>query len=307
MGTTSKRPTKKQLKTTAFRSKKKVREVIQEAFPEQEPPEQEDVSPQEEQAITKKRKRLVASKQSVPVDKEEEEEEEGDPSQQPDSITSSTAAKRRKRKNAAKLRHRQEEDAAETKRQSKLILFVGNLPFDMSAERLKSFFKEHCGEEPAVRLMTRKADEGPSTGGLSGVETRMKGCGFIEFGTSGALQKALKLHHTLLSGETEGNGRLRPTKPRRINIELTAGGGGSSQNRRQKILLSHARLAKQRQKIAAKKIKAAESLTLQPKPTLDLSIKKLPSSRPPIPQNPKSLSSSTRKPNLSGANAIRLG
>lgn len=49
-----------------------------------------------------------------------------------------------------------------------------------------------------------------------------KGCAFLEFKKTDSVQKALRFHHTLFEGRV-------------INVELTAGGGGKGENRREKI------------------------------------------------------------------------
>jgi nucleolar protein 6 len=74
---------------------------------------------------------------------------------------------------------------------------------------------------PTIRLLTNK-DTGKS-----------KGCAFVEFKTSGSLQEGLGLHHTIVDG-------------RKINVELTAGGGGKSVMRQTRIKNRNAELEKQR-------------------------------------------------------------
>lgn len=59
------------------------------------------------------------------------------------------------------------------------------------------------------RLMTKKSGES-------------KGCGFIEFGDKASYWKALNLHHSVLAG-------------RKINVEVTCGGGGKGENRVKKL------------------------------------------------------------------------
>lgn len=93
------------------------------------------------------------------------------------------------------------------------------------------------GESPEVRILSSKRAE------------KTKGCAFVEFGTAAALQKALRLHHhPFSSSETE-------TKARKINVELSAGGGGTSASRQRKLKEANERLAKQRDKRAAKEVK----------------------------------------------------
>lgn len=62
-----------------------------------------------------------------------------------------------------------------------------------------------------------------------------KGCAFVQFTTSTALQSALRLHHSTLEN-------------RKINVELTAGGGGNSEQRKQKINSQREKLEKEREK-----------------------------------------------------------
>ncbi|KAF7311087.1 RRM domain-containing protein [Mycena chlorophos] len=69
---------------------------------------------------------------------------------------------------------------------------------------------------PTVRLRTPK----PSASGKPTIKS--KGCAFVEFSHRNALQQGLKLHQSELEG-------------RRINVELTVGGGGSGETRIQKL------------------------------------------------------------------------
>lgn len=92
---------------------------------------------------------------------------------------------------------------------------------------------------PEVRLLTNKAREDGKW------QTKSKGAAFLEWDTVDALQKALKYHHTHLG-------------KRSINVELSAGGGGKSNNRLQKINARNADLDTQRSKIYNKKIGPAK-------------------------------------------------
>ena len=62
---------------------------------------------------------------------------------------------------------------------------------------------------------------------------KSKGCAFLEFPSKPALQQALKLHHSTIEG-------------RQINVELTAGGGGSSERRLAKLKERNKELYEQR-------------------------------------------------------------
>lgn len=74
-----------------------------------------------------------------------------------------------------------------------------------------------------MRLLTDKA-----TG-------KSRGIAFLELASGAELQSALKQHHTILNGK-------------RINVELTAGGGGKSDGRREKLKERNERVSTQREK-----------------------------------------------------------
>lgn len=135
------------------------------------------------------------------------------------------------------------------KKGNKFIIFVGNMAFTTTSEEISKHFGQACGEVPTVRLLTRKADPNALASlpaskrksiakgkALDPTKPQSKGCAFVEFKTSAALLKALKFHHTLLEG-------------RKINVELTAGGGGKGEARQEKIKAKNAGLDKERQKL----------------------------------------------------------
>jgi nucleolar protein 6 len=73
------------------------------------------------------------------------------------------------------------------------------------------------------------------------IAVKSKGCAFVEFKTSAAVQSALHLHQsTFVSSMSSAK--------RKINVELTAGGGGNSDTRKQKLSALKERLEKQREK-----------------------------------------------------------
>jgi len=118
------------------------------------------------------------------------------------------------------------------KEQQRYILFVGNLKYTTSKEAISKHFSA-CDPPPNVRLLTPK----------SATATKSKGCAFLEFTHRNALQQALKLHQSEIEG-------------RKINVELTAGGGGKSDNRLDKLKNRNRELATQRTKRAQKERKA---------------------------------------------------
>jgi len=84
---------------------------------------------------------------------------------------------------------------------------------------------------PTIRLLTPKVTRtGVPT---AAAKSKSKGCAFLEFSTRHALQAALRLHQSELDG-------------RRINVELTAGGGGKSDARLAKVKARNKDLAAQR-------------------------------------------------------------
>ncbi|KAL4403159.1 hypothetical protein ACI68E_000942 [Malassezia pachydermatis] len=137
----------------------------------------------------------------------------------------------------------------------KYIVFVGNMSYDVTAEMLAKHMHTTCGELPKVRLLTKKGDP-TALEKLSNSKKKSiakgkakdpsapvsKGCAFVEFTSSTAMQKALRFHHTMFQG-------------RQINVELTAGGGGKSQHRREKIKAKNAELEKERRKLHEKYVK----------------------------------------------------
>ena len=80
---------------------------------------------------------------------------------------------------------------------------------------------------PKIRLLTPK----PSAPGKP--TAKSKGCAFLEFSHRNALQQALKLHQSEIEG-------------RRINVELTAGGGGKGESRLTKVKERNKELDSQR-------------------------------------------------------------
>lgn len=112
------------------------------------------------------------------------------------------------------------EEAPQKKKQKKvkadvkrMIVFVGNLPYDCKEKDVMEHFK--VAEPQHVRMR--------------------KGFAFVEFegpDSSKRLNVALRLHHSKLSN-------------RKINVELTAGGGGNTASRKAKIKEKNTRLQQQ--------------------------------------------------------------
>ncbi|TFY78166.1 hypothetical protein EWM64_g5844 [Hericium alpestre] len=114
------------------------------------------------------------------------------------------------------------------KGKQRFILFVGNLKYTTSKEAVQQHFAV-CDPPPNVRLLTPKQAKPGAT------IAKSKGCAFLEFSSKPPLQQALKLHHSELES-------------RKINVELTAGGGGKSETRLTKLKTRNKELAAQREK-----------------------------------------------------------
>lgn len=95
------------------------------------------------------------------------------------------------------------------------ILFVGSLPFKATPDQISAHFAPHPPTQ--IRLLTDR------------VTKRPKGFAFLEFDTREALEAGLGKHHTKFRGRV-------------INVELTAGGGGKSENRAKRIKERNERL-----------------------------------------------------------------
>ncbi|GAA6057504.1 hypothetical protein JCM3770_000591 [Rhodotorula araucariae] len=132
----------------------------------------------------------------------------------------------------------------------RLLLFVGNMPYKVTVDEIKEHFKP-CGEVPTVRLLTPKTAPSSTTpsSSSSAAAPPSKGCAFLEFTSGTALQSALRLHHSTLLN-------------RKINVELTAGGGGNSAARKAKIDEQRKKLTLEREKAAKnKRLREGESET----------------------------------------------
>ncbi|KAK4117440.1 hypothetical protein N656DRAFT_773565 [Canariomyces notabilis] len=111
-------------------------------------------------------------------------------------------------------------------KQTRFICFVGNLPFTASRAAVERHFSSLS--PISVRLLTQRDDPSKS-----------RGIAFVEFGRYDHMKTCLaKFHHT------EFDDGISP--PRRINVELTAGGGGKTAARRDKIKEKNAKLNEER-------------------------------------------------------------
>ncbi|KAF8913060.1 hypothetical protein CPB84DRAFT_1742458 [Gymnopilus junonius] len=147
-----------------------------------------------------------------------DEAEQGVSNQQPDTS---------KRKKPNQEESGGEEDGKKSKQ--RYILFVGNLKYTTTLDAIEAHFSS-CDPPPTVRLLTPKSKG--TTGSVQ--KNKSKGCAFLEFTHRNALQQGLKLHQSTLDG-------------RMINVELTAGGGGKSESRLEKVRQRNKALLGQRE------------------------------------------------------------
>ncbi|KAL3420193.1 RNA recognition domain-containing protein [Phlyctema vagabunda] len=151
--------------------------------------------------------------------------------------------KKKNNRNRDKKRKAKAEEAGESKA-ARFIVFIGNLPYSATKE---SIAKHFASVKPiSVRHSTQK--DNPS---------RSKGFAFLEFEGYDHMKTCLKLfHHSMFD---DG---ISPA--RKLNVELTAGGGGNTQDRKSKIEEKNQKLNEQRvrriqEEEKAKFAKAAEA------------------------------------------------
>ncbi|KAL7947803.1 hypothetical protein V8C42DRAFT_315650 [Trichoderma barbatum] len=119
-------------------------------------------------------------------------------------------------------------DSSSAEKAGRNIVFVGNLPYSATAASITAHFATL--KPIAVRCLTKKEDP-----------KACRGIAFVEFATSTHQRTCLdKFHHSMFE---DG---ISPA--RKINIELTAGGGGKSQGRQEKIMEKNKKLDENRTK-----------------------------------------------------------
>ena len=118
---------------------------------------------------------------------------------------------------------------------NRFIAFMGNLPYDTKEESIQEFLKG-IGKVD-VRMNYSK-------------EGKFRGFCFVECCDNSQFQKLLKMHHTKLGG-------------RKINVELSAGGGGNSSSRKQKISKKNLKIKKYRKSIHESLKKVSENKQTQ--------------------------------------------
>ncbi|ROT41729.1 hypothetical protein SODALDRAFT_331507 [Sodiomyces alkalinus F11] len=154
-------------------------------------------------------------------------EEDGDASSKP---LSKRALKKARKESAAAGGEADENTTTATAngKAPRHIVFVGNLPFTANDSTIRQHFAAF--KPTSVRCLTK-----------DGVEGTCRGFAFVEFGNPAHMSTCLdKMHHTSF------NDGVSPA--RKINVELTAGGGGSKPGRKEKIKQRNEKLAENRTK-----------------------------------------------------------
>lgn len=156
------------------------------------------------------------------------------------------APKPKKRKKVSKTTTADGEpnDATEKTAKSRFIAFVGNLPFKTTDATLRTHFKK-------LEPFTLRHRTDPKT-------KKSKGFAFLEFENYDRMKTVLKLYHhsELDAGKPEeGEDDKRSEKDRKkdtrkINVELTSGGGGNTDARKEKIKEKNVKLEEQRKRRA---------------------------------------------------------
>ncbi|KAK6522107.1 hypothetical protein TWF281_002674 [Arthrobotrys megalospora] len=126
----------------------------------------------------------------------------------------------------------------------RFIVFVGNLPYTTTQATLTAHLS--AVKPTGVRIATYKAGEKPkgrsykpkkpTSEGEREPEQICKGYAFVEFPDAGRMKSCLNLFH---HSEFEG---------RKINVELTAGGGGKSNDRKERVRAKNESLNEERKK-----------------------------------------------------------
>lgn len=136
---------------------------------------------------------------------------------------------------------------APSKKDDRFICFIGNLPYNATSAQIHSHFVKIADGIKSIRLPTDK-----KTG-------KGKGFAFLEFDGFDKMKTCLKLyHHSIFdpSVQTEDKeakpGQKETGKGRRINVDLTVGGGGAGKERKEKIHAKNRKLDEQRERAHTK-------------------------------------------------------
>ncbi|KAK4102145.1 hypothetical protein N658DRAFT_353317 [Parathielavia hyrcaniae] len=141
--------------------------------------------------------------------------------------TEPTLAKEEEQEQEGEAEAAEDQENTNSGKPARFICFVGNLPYTATADSVRAHFSTL--QPTSVRLLTQRDDPRKS-----------RGIAFVEFGRYDHMKTCLKkFHHT----EFDDGGK---SPARRINVELTAGGGGKTAARQDKIKQKNAKLNEER-------------------------------------------------------------
>lgn len=225
---------KKQRKALAFRERKGKRLQDQLDLPEVDVADEETSVPSPHTST--KRKREEGEDASLKAtNKNPKQSSSGDSESTRETEASETPAKKVKKNNRYILFVGAYVPVVQLKSQPTLDdlthtwIYSGNLSYKTSLESIQAHFAS-CPDPPSIRLLTPK----PNASRPNIPVSKSKGCAFLEFFSSKSLQHALTLHHSVLDERT-------------INVELTSGGGGSGEKRRETLKARNKALDEERQ------------------------------------------------------------
>ncbi|KAI1804781.1 hypothetical protein F4811DRAFT_518393 [Daldinia bambusicola] len=138
-----------------------------------------------------------------------------------------------------------EEDSQQpaSNKKVRFIVFVGNLPYAATPAQITAHFA--AVHPTSVRLL-----HDPRT-------KKSRGIAFVEFARYDHMKSCLKtMHHTAFSCPVPGGKGPARSEERRINVELTAGGGGNTSHRKEKIRAKNEKLNEERARRALEEAKA---------------------------------------------------
>ncbi|UKZ74180.1 hypothetical protein TrVFT333_001839 [Trichoderma virens FT-333] len=233
---------KKDKKDKSKYSSKTRKEKKEERKDIQDLPEGMDIDDDEGKPVAKTESKADSKTNGKAEAKKEETKDKKEKKEKKDKKEKSSKKESKKEKSSSKDMPQGEDaidlDSSSAQKPGRNIVFVGNLPYSATAASITAHFATL--KPIAVRCLTKKEDP-----------KACRGIAFVEFATSTHQRTCLdKFHHSMFE---DG---ISPA--RKINVELTAGGGGKSQGRQDKIMEKNKKLDENRAKRIEKEKTAKE-------------------------------------------------